>query len=129
MTGTTISGNRAGRDGGGIASLGEAGDSSSFTDSTISGNHSGARGGGLYNQEPLDVSGTQITGNRAAGGGGGIYDDGPEAMVTLTHSSPAWQQAGQLRAARLDHRLHRLNPGHKPSATSPRTRAVAALPP
>lgn len=69
--------------------MGEVGDSSSFTDSTISGNHAGARGGGLYNQEPLDVSGTQITGNRAVGGGGGIYDDGPEAMVTLTHSSPA----------------------------------------
>ena len=29
----------------------------------------------------------RLTGNRAVGGGGGIYDDGPEAMVTLTHSS------------------------------------------
>ena len=64
----------------------------------------------MYNQGPLDASGTRITGNRAVGGGGGIYDDGPEATATLTGSSPAVQQAGQLRAARLDHRLHRLNP-------------------
>ncbi len=86
LTRSTISGNR---DGGGIRSTGAQRKLLSFADSTISGNRAGARGGGVYNQGPLDASGTRITGNRAAGGGGGIYDDGPEATATLTGSSPA----------------------------------------
>ena len=59
------------------------------------------------------VRSTQITGNLAATsprGGGGIYDDGTEASATLTGSSPTGNRAGQLRAARLDHRLHQLEP-------------------
>jgi predicted outer membrane repeat protein len=93
FTRTTISGNQAGGDGGGIkastAPVSEYPPTVSFGDSTISGNHAGGRGGGVDNQGFLSASITQITGNRATHGGGGIYDDGNQATVTLGDSTPA----------------------------------------
>lgn len=65
VTGTTISANQAGGNGGGIVSSpGGTTTSWSLADSTVSGNRAGARGVG-------------------------IYDDGTEATVTLTKSSLA----------------------------------------
>jgi predicted outer membrane repeat protein len=89
FTDSTISGNRAGADGGGVF-VGEGGfDQAVLTDSTVSGNRAEVRGGGIYNQSQVAANGTRVVRNAARGGGGGIYDDGPAAMVTLTSSAVA----------------------------------------
>ncbi len=74
VSGSTISGNRATADGGGIDSEGFF-SSLSVTASAISVNHAGASGGGIYNQGGADLTGTPVLRNTAARGGGGIYDD------------------------------------------------------
>jgi hypothetical protein len=90
--GSTVSGNRAAADGGGIYDA--TGGADSLTTSTLSGNHAAGYGGGIYNQgyssfwsypSSLAAAGTQIIRNRASGGGGGIYD-GPDMIVMLTNS-------------------------------------------
>jgi predicted outer membrane repeat protein len=86
MTSTTVSGNYASQDGGGIYNADAEADS--LTTSTVSGNRAAGQGGGIYNQEYADLTaaGTLITGNRAHGGGGGVFDEGPDITVTLTSS-------------------------------------------
>ncbi len=85
ISGSTISGNCATANGGGIDSEGYFG-SLSVTASIISVNHAGASGGGIYNQGQVDMTGTRVLRNTAARAGGGIYDD-TGATVTLAGSS------------------------------------------
>jgi hypothetical protein len=56
-----------------------------FGTSDISGNVAGRFGGGLYNEGQVAVTSTQIVRNKAAASGGGIADIGA-ATVTLTSS-------------------------------------------
>ena len=83
ITGSTISGNHATDDGGGIHVdvLSDDGSSVTIADSTVSGNTSGGRGGGISLNQPglvtsstarVDIVRTTVDGNVAGGHGGGI---------------------------------------------------------
>jgi predicted outer membrane repeat protein len=86
---STISGNRAGAAGGGVyTSAIDPSLATDFTSTTISGNRAGTHGGGIYNLGTVDAESTQITGNRAVRGGG-IYNDGTSATTALTQTSPS----------------------------------------
>ena len=72
---STITGNTANSNGGGIFSLSS---NVTVTDSTISGNSApGVSGGGIAsNYGNLTVTGSTISDNSAGGNGGGIWDSG-----------------------------------------------------
>ena len=90
LTGSTVSGNTATVDGGGIDNAGSSRlfDNLNLATSKITDNQAGADGGGIYNVGDLAATSVIITYNTAAGGGG-IYD-GPDTetadTVTLTTS-------------------------------------------
>jgi predicted outer membrane repeat protein len=71
ITGTTISGNTAGDDAGGLENDGEA----SLLNTTISGNTAADEGGGIYSDGDMLVRLTTITLNTAPTNGGGIFAD------------------------------------------------------
>jgi predicted outer membrane repeat protein len=81
---TSFQGNSA-RNGGGLYNGGSFGNLA-LTGSTVSGNHASADGGGVYNQSDVDADHTRIVRNTAATAGGGIYDDVSPATATLTNS-------------------------------------------
>lgn len=69
MSGGTISGNSAGKYGGGIYNYGTF----QMNDGTISGNTASKYGGGVYNRATIQMNGGTISGNTAVTYGGGIY--------------------------------------------------------
>ena len=69
MSGGTISGNSAGKYGGGIYNCGTF----QMNDGTISGNTASKYGGGVYNGATIQMNGGTISGNTAVTYGGGIY--------------------------------------------------------
>jgi hypothetical protein len=80
VTGSTLNGNSAGLDGGGIANYGTL----TVTNSTISGNRVMADtsgGGGIYNNGTATVANSTISGNFAPAAGGGIKQS---AVGTVT---------------------------------------------
>jgi hypothetical protein len=75
VAGSTLSGNSAGHDGGGIAN--EYGGTATVTSSTLSGNRAAAAGG-IYNDGAMTLSGSTVTRNStytSLPSGGGIYND------------------------------------------------------
>jgi hypothetical protein len=94
---STISGNRASANGGGIGN-GSAYAGLSLTDSTILGNRAGEYGGGIFNQGEVDATGTQIVGNWAVSGGG-IYNDGASFTVSLATSSVLYNEPDNCEPA------------------------------
>jgi predicted outer membrane repeat protein len=82
ITNSTISGNSAGFEGGGITNYG----SMTVSNCTISGNSAGAYGGGVQNDGTLTLSDSIINDNSAGNAsGGGIYNEyesGGTVMVT-----------------------------------------------
>lgn len=88
LSSSTISGNSATADGGGVYNDGAvpAFGNINLSSSTVSSNTAGTDGGGLYNtQGTVDAAGTPIEHN-TAGAGGGIYDGPGPDTVTLTNS-------------------------------------------
>ena len=78
VTGSTISNNTAGDDGGGIFSdTNLSSQTTVITNSTISGNTAGDSGGGIFNLDGLTrIVSSTVTGNQAAMGGGvSSFDD------------------------------------------------------
>ena len=93
LTGVTVSGNKAGAGGGGIAN-GSSGNASpvvastlTATNVTVSGNQAGGSGGGIYNGGGLNsasvsITNGTVTGNRAGASGGAIFNN-PGYAATL----------------------------------------------
>jgi len=71
LSGSTVSGNTATWDGGGIWSSSDT--QVALIDSMVSGNTSGSAGGGLHSGGRLLVTNSSVSGNTAVGGGGGIH--------------------------------------------------------
>jgi len=90
LTNITVSGNNAAEDGGGIFNFGTL----TLTNSTVSGNNAGDDAGGIFNVTGGTAMLTNITvsGNNAADGGGGIRNSG---TLTLTNSTVSGNNAGQ----------------------------------
>ncbi len=94
LTGSTISGNSAGDDGGGIYSLNGAVE---VTSTTISGNAAGntslGDGGGISSFiGTLNVTSSTISGNSAGNDGGGIYSE--NGIATITSSTISGNSTG-----------------------------------
>lgn len=68
LTNSTVSGNRAGVQGGGIW----AGSAVTLTNSTVSGNTASDVGGGIHSNESVTLTNSTVSGNSASGSGGGI---------------------------------------------------------
>ena len=86
VTDSTISGNTASSGGGGITNAGTM----TVTDSTISGNStgSGGSGGGIFNYSgTMTVADSTISGNTASYDGGGIYNNSSTSTMTVTDST------------------------------------------
>jgi len=77
---STISGNAATSDGGGIFSLGDL----TVTNSTISGNSTTSFGGGISSRSNTTIVNSTLTGNFASNDGGGLY--GGPRTVTIRNS-------------------------------------------
>jgi hypothetical protein len=58
-----------------------------ITNSTISGNSAGFDGGGIYNRARLNIINSTISGNMAAADGGGIYNDVSLSELNITNST------------------------------------------
>ena len=80
VVGSTISGNSASSDGGGIYNT--SGGTLWVTNSTISGNSAAESGGGIYNSGTLWVLNSTISGSSATSDGGGVHTDS-DAATTL----------------------------------------------
>jgi predicted outer membrane repeat protein len=91
---STVGGNTATADGGGIYNGSDAKPPFGTLDlnsSTVSGNNAGSDGGGIYNDvqspsEVINATGSLIEHNTAGTGGGGIYDTPGTGPVSLTTS-------------------------------------------
>lgn len=91
---STITGNRATSEGGGISNRGAL----TVTTSTVSANESG-NGGGIHNIGTLAIANSTISGNSASGEGGGIKSYGPSAIIApgvlkITNSTISTNSAG-----------------------------------
>jgi predicted outer membrane repeat protein len=82
IRGSTISGNYAAGNGGGIAADTSAG---SIYSSTISGNFAGSHGGGIYTGLPATVKDSTVAGNTGETSGGNIY--APASPNTLLRNT------------------------------------------
>src|SRR5690349_2615585 len=71
LTNSTVSGNNAGDDAGGI--INDHGSTATVTNSTVSGNNAGDGGGGIRNAGTLTVINSTVSGNNTGVDGGGIY--------------------------------------------------------
>ena len=85
MTNSTVSGNSASYDGGGIFSR-ESRELFTLTNSTVSGNSAGHDGGGIYSGGSLILTNSTVSGNSAGHDGGGI-NSGAGSLTTLTNST------------------------------------------
>ena len=81
LTNSTVSGNTAGDDGGGISNNNNG--TLTLTNSTVSGNTAGDNGGGINNNGTMTLTNSTVSGNTAQFGGG-IDNDG---TMTLTNST------------------------------------------
>ena len=81
LTNSTVSGNTAGDDGGGISNSNNG--TVTLTNSTVSGNTAGDNGGGINNNGTMTLTNSTASGNTAQFGGG-IDNDG---TMTLTNST------------------------------------------
>jgi hypothetical protein len=82
VTGSTVSGNTAADDGGGIHNAGVVG-SLTLVDSTVTGNLA-TFGGGIRNFAALILTGSTVSGNTATDDGGGIFNDGDTMTLDAT---------------------------------------------
>jgi len=80
ITGSTISGNSAGSNGGGIYNAGLL----TINNSTVSDNSCNSHGGGVYNAGVLNINNSSISQNSAINSGGGIYHH--EGTVNVKNS-------------------------------------------
>ena len=81
VTNSTISGNVAGAGGGGISNVNGG---TTVTNSTISGNQTAGNGGGISNYSTLTVTNSTISMNNANTDGGGIYNHGTSNVYNST---------------------------------------------
>ena len=86
VTGSTVSGNTASDDGGGLYNFGTA----TISGSTISSNMASDNGGGLYSRGTATISGSTVSGN-TAGLGGGLYNG---STATISGSTVSGNTAG-----------------------------------
>ena len=93
LTNSTLSGNSADQDGGGIYNAN--GGTLTLTNSTVSGNNAGVDGGGIRNDPggTLTLTNSTVTGNTAGDDGGGIYNIAG-GTLTLTNSAVSGNDAG-----------------------------------
>ncbi len=100
ITDSSVSGNSAGTDAGGVY-----GASYSIANSVISNNTAGLYGGGLYATSDATLGNSTVSGNTAAADGGGIYSQGSQAVsltnVTIT-ANDAVGRGGGVYAPKLD---------------------------
>ena len=89
LTDSTVNGNKAGDDGGGLY---HNRGTLTLTDSTVSSNSSGDDGGGIYSNSNLIITNSIINRNTAADDGGGIDNYGP---LTLTNSTVSDNSAAE----------------------------------
>jgi hypothetical protein len=82
LTNSTVSGNSAGGNGGGVAAAGAV----NVTNSTISGNGATSNGGGIGANGPVTVTNSTVRDNGVAGTGGGIAQ-GTGAAITVRNST------------------------------------------
>ena len=93
---TTISGNTAGFNGGGVHNSGDGYyPVLTIVESTISGNMAGFRGGGVYNHWETNITGSTISSNSAVFGGG-FFSDNYGATANLTSSTVSGNSASSL---------------------------------
>jgi hypothetical protein len=104
ISGSTISGNSANLNGGGISTLAPI----SVDTSTISNNTAGKNGGGVYTSacgsggsciggapSGTKISHSNLTGNNAIGGsGGGVFEDGADSVATLSYNRIVGNEVG-----------------------------------
>jgi hypothetical protein len=96
MSGSTVTGNDAGENGGGIAVF----DGAVIRNTLLTANRAHLQGGGLYAggssgppgspSSPTTVASTQVTGNSAGADGGGVYDNG--TTVDLPGTRVSWNE-------------------------------------
>jgi hypothetical protein len=80
ISGSTISGNQANSDGGGLYGAFFPDQGASIQGTSIIGNTSGGFGGGINGV--FSINNSTVANNTAAGGGGGLYSVGPGATIT-----------------------------------------------
>ena len=68
--------------GSGIYNFGDNSTSLTVTNSTISGNTANAEGGGIFTLSPTTLNDDTISGNTAPGGGGGILEQNAPVTIT-----------------------------------------------
>ncbi|NEO86841.1 MAG: CHAT domain-containing protein [Spirulina sp. SIO3F2] len=83
ITNSTITGNSASTDGGGIYSTGTV----SLTNSTVSGNITNVDGGGVHSTGSLTLTASTVSGNTAMNYGGGLFLDNTAGNLTLSDST------------------------------------------
>lgn len=91
---STITGNGATSEGGGISNRGRL----TLTTSTLSANESG-NGGGIHNIGTMAIANSTISGNSASGEGGGVKSYGPSAIIapgilSITNTTISGNSAG-----------------------------------
>jgi hypothetical protein len=91
LTGITVSGNNASVDGGGISN--DVGGTVTLTNSTVSGNNAGDDAGGIFNLGTMTLTNITVSGNNCGDGGGGIRHS--VGTLTLTNSTVSGNNAGQ----------------------------------
>ncbi|HEX6834896.1 MAG TPA: Calx-beta domain-containing protein [Rudaea sp.] len=108
---STITGNSAGDDGGGMY-VEDTGGPLLIENSTFSNNHAADKGGGIYFYDPdhdVTIRNTTISGNTAASRGGGIYfyspDDGVFTITGSTISGNSAASGGGMYLYAIDHGL------------------------
>jgi hypothetical protein len=83
---STITGNKAGYDGGGVWQVG--GGSTEIDNSTIAKNSAGRNGGGVFNSYAgFQLTNSTITGNKAGGDGGGVWQGGIGGSTVIDNST------------------------------------------
>ncbi|MFW2389686.1 MAG: choice-of-anchor Q domain-containing protein, partial [Polyangiales bacterium] len=94
LTNSTVSGNAAGFDGGGLLNF----ETLTLIDSTVADNVAGQSGGGIANQQPgtLEVINSTLSGNSAAAAGGGLFNPAGAAaeLLNVTVSTNAAGREG-----------------------------------
>jgi hypothetical protein len=87
---STISGNVAGDNGGGIWCEGET----AVIDSTVSGNSAAHTGGGIRNNGNLTITNSNIASNRAGTTGGGLHNQGEATLSGATFTGNSAGEGG-----------------------------------
>ena len=102
LTNSTVSGNTATYDGGGIFNYGTL----TLTNSTVSGNSAAFYGGGIFNEYGLTLTNSTVSGNTATYyGGGGIFNYGTadahqqHRLGQHRHPLRRWRHLQRLRHA------------------------------